>query len=467
MTTRSSRPMVPPLPTAWGFDDACALARAYAQGAADPVAVTERCLQKAKELPCAYISYSEERALREAEAARARYKAGAPLSLLDGVPLGWKDIIAVGGSVTTAGSELRRDLAPEKADAPLPLMAARAGLVCTGKTNTTEFAYSSIGTNPHYGTPVNPHSKAGDGRIPGGSSSGSAVAVAAGALPLAIGSDTGGSIRIPAAFNGIVGFKPSVARYPREGMTFLARTMDTAGPMTRSVRDAVVLDRILCGCPCAELPSVPSLKSQRFVLDEALLADPSVTPCVLEATRQAVQRLEQAGAVVERRRVEPFHAAMASIRSGWLLMAEAFTGMREILDDPARAAKLDPIIRKRAEAARTMPVDAAVRSYWDRENLRAAMRRDLGNAVLLTPAVPHAAPAIAALEADEAVFFHYIANNIRLTTPGNLTDMPGISLPAGLDKDGLPIGLLLSAPSGADENVLQAALAAEEAVCKG
>lgn len=462
-----SKPMVPSLPSAWGYADGCALAEAYAEGKADPVAVTEQCLAKAKDAGPVFIARTEERARQEAEAARLRYKAGRALSLLDGVPVAWKDLFDVAGTVTTAGSNLRRNNPPAGTDSPLPLMAARAGLVCVGKVNTTEFAYSSIGVNPHYGTPVNPHSKPGDERIPGGSSSGSAAAVAAGAVPIAMGSDTGGSVRIPASFNGVVGYKPSVTRYPRDSMPFLSRTLDTPGPLTRSVRDAVVLDRIMMGRPCACPPRVPSLKGWRFVLEETVLADPAVAEPVRAAVLAAVCRLEQAGALVERRQVHPFQAAMASIRQGWLMAAEAFTQLKDILDDEARASQIDQRIRKRAEGMRGMPVQAVVQSYWARAELSGAIGKDLDGAVLITPAVSHSAPSISALMADEALFFHYVAANTRLTTPGNLMDMPGVSLPAGVDQDGMPLGVLLSVPSGDDEMLLRAALAAEEAITKG
>ena len=459
--------MFPPLFPVWSYEDACALAEAYARGEADPVTITEQCLEKAKNIASVYISYTEERAREEAEAARIRYKAGRALSLLDGVPIGWKDLYDVAGTITTAGSNLRRNNAPAKIDSPLALQAARAGLVCTGKLNTTEFAYSNIGTNPHYGTPVNPHSKPGDARIPGGSSSGSVVAVAAGAMPIAMGSDTGGSIRVPASFNGVVGFKPSITRYPRGGMAFLSRTLDTPGPLTRSVRDVMVLDSIFLGCLCVCLPRTPSLKGRRFVLEEALLADPAVAQPVRAAVLSAVRRLELAGALVERRKIESFHVAIESIRQSRIVGAEAFTEFKDILDDEARASKLDQRIRKRVEGSRNLPVQAVVQSYWVRDKLRYAIGQELDGAVLITPTLSHGAPSISALVADEALFFHYCAANNRLTAPGNLMDMPGVSLPVGVDQDGMPLGVLLSAPSGSDDMLLQAALAAEEAITKG
>ncbi len=192
-----------------------------------------------------FIRLTDDRARDEARIASRRLRAGRPRGLLDGVPVAWKDLFDLAGITTTAGS---RVLAPGPAaerDATVVARLKAAGMVCVGHVNMTEFAFSGIGLNPHYGTPRNPHGT-GEPRIPGGSSSGSAVAVARGLVPVAIGSDTGGSVRIPAAFNGIIGFKSSTGRYPMEGVFPLSRTLDTVGVFTRTVTDAVIVDAALC-----------------------------------------------------------------------------------------------------------------------------------------------------------------------------------------------------------------------------
>ena len=455
----------PLLPAVYEYDDACALAEAYEQGAADPVDITKRCLDAAPTREGVYISLTKDRALREAEASRARYAAKMPLSPLDGVPLAWKDLFDVAGSITTAGSDLRRNNPPSPVDGPLPTLATRAGMVCPGKVNTTEFAFSSTGTNPHYGNPVNPHSKEGQPRIPGGSSCGSGVAVASGIVPLAMGSDTGGSIRIPSHFNGLTGFKPTVGHYNRGNMVFLAKTLDTPGPMTRSVRDVIAMDRILRGipCPCRNPEPMP-IKGRRFVLEKNLLSDPLVEDAVKAMLKAVIGRLQKAGAYVNIRDVPPFQEAIKVIAAGWFMGVEAFTQIRDILDDPERAKRIDQRIRKRAEGSRNMDPSRVILSLFARQDLIAAVGKDLNGDVLITPTVGHGAPLLNELLQNEETFFKYIVANVRLTTPGNLMDMPGLTIPAGLSKNGMPLSVLLSAASGLDELVLQTGLAAEKTI---
>jgi aspartyl-tRNA(Asn)/glutamyl-tRNA(Gln) amidotransferase subunit A len=187
-----------------------------------------------------------ERARAEAKASARRLREGRPASILDGVPIVWKDLFDLEGLPTTAGSHLLEAAPPAKTDAAVVSRLKDAGMICIGRANMTEFAYSGIGLNPHYGTPRNPHGRA-EPRVPGGSSSGSAVVVARGLAPVAIGSDTGGSVRIPAAFNGIIGYKASTDRYPMNGVFPLSPTLDTLGVFSRTVADAVAVDALLCG----------------------------------------------------------------------------------------------------------------------------------------------------------------------------------------------------------------------------
>ncbi len=456
-----------PLPaTVFGFDDACALGRAYTTGEADPVAVAEACLEAAKADPATFLAVTEERALAEAAASRVRHAARRPLSPLDGVPIGWKDLFHVAGAVTTAGSALFRNNAPEREDCELALLAARAGMVCLGKLNTAEFAYSSVGYNPHYGTPLNPHGKPGRPLIPGGSSCGSGVAVAAGMIPLAMGSDTGGSTRVPATFNGVAGFKPSTGRYSAKGMLALARTLDAPGPLARSARDLAALDGILLGKTDRALPVAPSLNGLRCIVDEDVLNDERVQDSVRGNMNAALARLEAAGAVLVRRRVEPFHEAQILASRGWLLGPEALVELETVLDSEEKLAMLDPRVRKRIDGARSMSAAALVRAYRGRERLIAAMRDDLGRDVLLTPTVAFPPPPLQPLVEDMELFFHYNDVNNRLVRPGNVMSMPGMALPTGTDQDGAPTGMLLSGAHGNDETVLRMALAAEEAVTR-
>ncbi|RMN35136.1 hypothetical protein ALQ64_00721 [Pseudomonas cannabina] len=440
--------------------DACAMADDFAQGRSDPVRVLDQALQQATQVDHVFISMSVERARREAEASAVRWKHGQPLSPFDGVPIAWKDLFDVAGCVTTAGAALRHTLSPALLDAPSVGLLARAGMISLGKTNLSEFAYSGLGLNPHFGTPVNPLSDAVP-RIPGGSSSGSAVAVASGIVPIAMGTDTAGSIRIPAAFNGLVGFRSTSRRYSRDGVFPLALTLDSVGPLTRSVRDALVIDDLLCARskPTSLLPR--SLAGQRFLVDQAVLEDERVAPAVRENLLRAVEALRAGGALVELRPCQAFQATLQLIQHhGWLGAAEAFALHQPLLDSDA-ANQLDPRVRKRLEAARSMPASLLVNLYSARETLQEQLTLELDGALLLTPSVAHVAPPLAPLLADDELFIQTNLATLRLTMPGSLLNMPGVSLPSGVDAAGLPTGLLISAPAGEDARLLRAALAVE------
>ena len=172
--------------------------------------------------------------------------------MLDGIPIAWKDLFDIEGMATTAGSVVLADAAEGRQDAAVVTALKSAGMVAIGRTNMSEFAFSGLGINPHYGTPENPHSTDVP-RIPGGSSSGAGVAVAAGLVPVAMGTDTGGSVRIPAAFNGIVGYKATRGRYAMEGVFPLAKSLDSLGPLCRTVQDAVWIDAAMRGLTASDV----------------------------------------------------------------------------------------------------------------------------------------------------------------------------------------------------------------------
>ena len=435
------------------MSDATSMAEDFASGRNDPVQVLEQALMHANMAPSVFISVSAERARREAQASAARWRAGQPLSVFDGVPLAWKDLFDVAGSVTTAGAAYRRNAPAAALDAPCVGLLCRAGMVSVGKTNLSELAYSGLGLNPHFGTPHNP-SSSDQARIPGGSSSGSAVAVAAGIVPIAMGTDTAGSIRIPAALNGLVGYRSSSRRYSRDGVFPLSRTLDSLGPLTRSVRDALAIDDLLHGR--RQTHSARSLKGLRLVL-----AQQDAEPAVRNNLLHTVQRLKAAGALIEERECQAFQATLQLIRDhGWLGAFEAFALHEALLDSPD-AAHLDPRVRRRLEAARGLPASQLLHLTEARRRLQQQLADDLDGALLITPTVAHVAPPLAPLEADDDLFIQTNLATLRLTMPGSFLDMPGVTLPSGRDALGLPTGLLLSAPTGEDARLLRAALSVE------
>ncbi|MCJ7957149.1 MAG: amidase [Pseudomonas sp.] len=438
------------------MSDATSMAEAFASGRSDPVQVLEQALLHASMAPTVFISLTAERARREAEAAAARWRAGQPLSVFDGVPLAWKDLFDVAGSITTAGAAFRREAPAALLDAPSVGLLCRAGMVSLGKTNLSELAYSGLGLNPHFGTPYNPNGS-DQPRIPGGSSSGSAVAVAGGIVPIAMGTDTAGSIRIPAALNGVVGYRSSSRRYSRDGVFPLAHTLDSLGPLTRSVRDALVIDDLLNGR--AQTHVARSLKGQRFVLEQGALED--IEPAVRNNLLRAMDLIKAAGALIEVRPSATFQATLNLIKQdGWLGSFEAFA-LHEALLDSRDADLLDPRVRRRLEAARSLPASQLLHLIDERRRLQCQLVDELDGAVLITPTVAHVAPPLAPLEADDELFVKTNLATLRLTMPGSLLDMPGVSLPSGRDALGLPTGLLLSAPSGEDARLLRVALSVE------
>ncbi len=321
------------------MSDATSMAEDFASGRSDPVQALEHAIDQAGRYAGVFISLTLERARREAKAAAARWRAGQPLSVFDGVPLAWKDLFDVAGSVTTAGAAYRRNAPAALLDAPSVGLLCRAGMVSVGKTNLSELAYSGLGLNPHFGTPRNPRG-VDQPRIPGGSSSGSAVAVAANIVPIAMGTDTAGSIRIPAALNGLVGYRSSSRRYSRDGVFPLARTLDSLGPLTRSVRDALAIDDLLHGR--TQTHRARPLKGQRFVL-----AQQDVEPAVRNNLLRAVEQLKAQGALIEERECPTFQATLALIKHhGWLGAFEAFA-LHETLLDSHDAEQLDPRVRRR------------------------------------------------------------------------------------------------------------------------
>ncbi|GAB5375137.1 MAG: amidase [Acuticoccus sp.] len=438
-----------------------ALARAYLTGAADPVAVTETFLSRiaAASDAAVYLDVTAERARREAEAARARYKAGRPASPVDGVPVAWKDLFDMKGSVTTAASALLRHAPPAEADAPVVALLAGAGMVALGKTNLSEFAFSGLGLNPHFGTCANPYDSETP-RAPGGSSSGSAVAVAAGLAPVAIGSDTGGSVRVPAAFNGLVGAKSSEGRIDKTGAFPLSDTLDTVGPLCRTVEDAVLLDAALRGA--APTVTRGTLAGRRLTVCESVFLD-DCEPAVIDAFEAAVKRLEAAGARVETARLaEISEAARLIADHGAIVAAEAYFVHKERVDGP-EVEEMDGRVVARILRGKAMSAYDILTLQTARRRLMASLRQTLDGAFILCPTVPHVAPPIAPLDADPEFFNTVNLKTLRNTMIGNMLDLPGVALPAASPSP-MPVSLLVSATGGDDERLLSAAWAMEETV---
>jgi aspartyl-tRNA(Asn)/glutamyl-tRNA(Gln) amidotransferase subunit A len=443
---------------------AAEVGRLIARGRLDPVEVAEFFLsriERDRDNP-SFILVTRKRALEEAEASRKRHREGRAAGPLDGVPIAWKDLVDMAGERTTAGSALYAEAPPKEKDAPIVTNLAAAGMVALGKTNLSEFAFSALGLNPYFGTPRNPRDPTTP-RVAGGSSSGAAVAVAGGLAPCAIGSDTGGSIRAPASFCGIVGFKTSEGRIDKQGVFPLSRTLDTIGPLAHTVEDCVLIDMALRGQSISSVRPI-NLSGVEFVVPDDTSID-DVEPAVAANLDGAMKRLAAAGAKVKSKPIRSITAMRAlSAQFGSMVAIEAYVEHRAIFESPD-ARRMDQRVVRRAMGGRVSERDAT-NFQRGREELIAALADELKGALLVLPSTPMTAPAIGPLERDDELFRVTNLRAIHYTFLGNLFRMCGLALPSGTDAAGLPTGVQFLAPSGEDENLLAIGLSIESALSR-
>ncbi|KQY42689.1 amidase [Rhizobium sp. Root483D2] len=433
-------------------------------GVLDPVALAEETFAaiRANEDQSIFVSLLEERALQEASASSKRIREGRSLGLLDGIPVAWKDLFDIEGIATTAGSAILKTAEPATCDADVVKALTGAGMVSIGRVNMSEFAFSGLGINPHYGTPENPASKDG-ARLPGGSSSGSGVVVAAGLVPISIGSDTGGSVRIPAAFNGIVGYKATRGRYSMRGVYPLSKSLDSLGPLCRTVQDAVWIDAAMRGLGAPDIRRGP-IEGLSLVVPETIVFDGAEKGVIL-AFEAALKRLEKSGAKI-RRQAFPAYAEIFELmaKNGPLVTAEAFAMHRERLAGP-QAEDMDQRVVARARLGEKITVTGYIETLAARERLKAEFASSIGpGELVVSPTLPHVAPLTAPLLIDDELFVKTNARTLRNTLIGNFLDGCGVSIPCGTGDAGMPVGLLISGLPDGDEHLLSVALAADEII---
>jgi aspartyl-tRNA(Asn)/glutamyl-tRNA(Gln) amidotransferase subunit A len=446
------KPLLPPHPSSPLLSSANPIS-SLAATARSPL--LEACLAAAEASDAVFTRLYPDSARAAARHADAMHAAGVALSPLAGLPVSIKDLFDVAGETTLAGSTVLRGAAAASADAPAVARLRAAGAAILGKTNMTEFAFSGVGINPHYGTPANPADSA-VARIPGGSSSGSAVSVAAGYCVAAVGSDTGGSIRIPAALCGLVGFKSTARRVPTAGAVPLSTTLDTVCAMTRSVEDCILLDRILSGDALA-IPALP-LAGLRLALPQAVVLD-ALDPHVAASFAAALARLSAAGARIVELPLSLLHEAASINRFS---PAEAYAWHRALL--AAHEDQYDHRVARRILPGASMSAADYIDCQQRRRGWIAAMEAALTPFdALILPTVPLVAPPIAELEASDDAFFK--ANGLLLRNPSiiNLLDGCAISLPCHAAGT-LPVGLMLAAPAMADGHLLAVARAVSGAL---
>jgi aspartyl-tRNA(Asn)/glutamyl-tRNA(Gln) amidotransferase subunit A len=389
----------------------------------------------------------------EADAADERARDGRPLGPLDGAIISIKDLFDIAGEPTRAGSKVLADALPAAVDAPVVSRLRAAGAAIVAKTNMSEFAFSGVGVNPHYGTPGNPADRA---RAPGGSSSGAAVAIADGMCEIGIGSDTGGSTRIPAALCGIAGFKPSKNRVPTDGAFPLSYTLDSIGPLAKTVALCAAADAVMAGIPPWTIEPL-ELRGLRLGIPQGLpLHDLDAT--VTARFDNATAMLERAGVVLSDETVSLFDDMARMSAGGTFPSIEAFSIHRERLR--TRAAEYDPFVRTRIERGGEVPAADYIQMLRDRLVLVRAMDTRLSYVdALVLPTTPIAAPTIAEVSIAETFF----AKNLLLlrnTGIANFFDLCAISIPLPR-AGGLPTGLMLIARNGEDQKLLRIAAAVE------
>ncbi len=390
----------------------------------------------------------ESSALAAARAADERAKSGVTLGPLDGRMVSVKDLYDIAGTTTTAGSAALRSAAPAKSDAVIVQRLRQAGAVIVGKTNMTEFAFSGIGINPHNGTPGNAHDAT---RIPGGSSSGAGVAVALGLSEISVGSDTGGSVRIPAALNGVTGFKPTQSRVPREGAFPLSFSLDTVGPLARSVIDCAQADAVMSGHASVDLPKREA-RGLRIGIPRGLLFT-QTDAAVQSAFDQVIAELARRGNRVDDLSLDDWCAAPFKLQEkGTLTAAEAAHIHAETLAHHSSA--IDPFVLARIQRGETITAAHYVSVQQARMQLQQSLDAQIADYdVLLLPAVAMVAPRIDSLATAEA-FNQANMLVLRNTSVFNFYDLPAMSLPIHVGAGHLPVGLMVVGRRGGDMDLL-------------
>ncbi|MEZ5552690.1 MAG: amidase [Pseudomonadales bacterium] len=441
------------------------LSAALAGGAITSRELVAACLARATDVDGegarVFLQLDAAGALQQAEAMDELRRRGAPPSAFCGIPISVKDLFDVRGQITRAGSKLLAQAAPAAADCPAVARLRRAGLVLIGRTNMTEFAFSGVGINPHYDTPRNPFDRA-TGRIPGGSSSGAAVSVTDGMAAAAIGTDTGGSCRIPAALCGISGFKPTASRVPREGVYPLAPSLDSVGPLAASVQCCAILDDLLAG-GTGQPAAFRHLTGLRLaVLDNYVTAD--LDPQVAQAYERALGRLQSAG--VHLVSIElPELARLPELNSaGGIAAAEAFAHHRTQIG--AHPEVYDPRVGGRIARGASQSAADYIQLLAQRKSMIDGFERAMqGFDALLSPTLPIVAPPLDAFTADE----DYVRLNLLLLrNPSVFNFLDGCAISIPIQEPGTaPVGLTLAGTGGSDRSLLAVAAAVQAALASG
>ena len=436
-----------------------ALAEDLASGRSSARQLVDRCLARiadaSGEGARTFIHVDAEAAIEAAEAMDRLREVKAAPSAYAGIPVSIKDLFDIRGQVTRAGSRALDDSPPAEADAAVVARLRRAGFIVIGRTNMTEFAYSGIGINPHYGTPKGAWQRS-VGHVPGGSSSGAAVSVVDGMAHGALGTDTGGSCRIPAAFNGIVGFKPTQRRVPLDGGVPLSFSLDSFGPIARTVDCCAVLDAVLADEPV--IPLQPrAIKGMRLAVPTTIVLD-ELEDAVARTFERTLETLISKGALIERIAVPEFLDVAQMNANGGFSAAESYAWHRYLI--ASKGDIYDPRVASRIMRGESQSAADYVDLLGARRSViaRIAVRLAPYDAMIL-PTTANTPPRIADL-ADDKAFTHANLLALRNCSLINVIDGCAISLPAHREGE-VPVGLMLAATGGADRRIFELAAGME------
>jgi aspartyl-tRNA(Asn)/glutamyl-tRNA(Gln) amidotransferase subunit A len=405
-----------------------------------------------------FIHVDKDAALEAAGAMDRLRKARAAPSRFAGIPVSIKDLFDIKGQVTRAGSRALEDSAPAEADAPAVARLRGAGFIVIGRTNMTEFAYSGIGINPHYGTPKGAWQRS-VGHVPGGSSSGAAVSIADGMAYGALGTDTGGSCRIPAAYNGIVGYKPTQRRVPLDGGVPLSFTLDSFGPLANTVQCCATLDAVLADEPFAPLKPRP-IKGMRLTVPTTVALD-ELDDAVAKTFERALASLSRAGALIEEIEVPEFLDVGVINSKGGFAAAESYAWHRYLLT--SKGDVYDPRVSARIQRGESISAADYIDLVTARRSLitRIAARLAPYDALIM-PTTANTPPRIADL-ADDKAFTTANLRSLRNCSLINMIDGCAISLPAHREGE-VPVGLMLASSGGSDRRIFELAAGMEAAI---
>ncbi|PLC49766.1 amidase [Pollutimonas subterranea] len=398
-----------------------------------------------------------EQALAAARASDTLRAAGIVRSAIDGLPISVKDLFDVQGKTTLAGSVALKDRPPARHNAAIVQRLINAGAVIVGKTNMTEFAFSGLGINPHYGTPSSPWDR-DTGRIPGGSSSGAGVSVADGMCVAAVGTDTGGSVRIPSAFCGLSGFKPTARRVPADGAIPLSASLDSIGPLAASVTCCAILDAVLSG-QAYTAPAAPDLSQLRFAVPSSVVLD-GADDHVREVFERALHNIQSHGARIDTIELPEFEQLAYINRMGGFVCAEAWAWHKELLEQ--HADQYDPRVASRIRRGKDMSAADYIKLLQTRQDWIASVEsRMKPYDALLMPTAPIVAPAIEALQASDEAYF--AANGLILRNPTLINFLDGCALSIPCHPNGTaPVGLMIVGPAMHDRHILDVGVALEK-----